>query len=246
MKIGVVVPVARTERLSGVIANFRAQEHGDRRLVLVLNGPARHSLVPQLSPGSHVLRVEGGTPARARNAGLGWLRSTDAELAAFWDDDDYYAPAYLGEAVETLRDEPGRVCGKFVRFVRHSGVVHYMLSRQDGFLGGTICGWTQHLSDIPDLPVNEDREWCFAMRRAGVPLVSSSPLHYLYNRTPGQHAWHASPMQCLAQFGPALSLGDAPDSVVHQLPSSFEFVPRPSIEEIGQDMLRAMCERHEN
>jgi hypothetical protein len=238
--IGVVVPVTRPRRLPGIIGNFSAQTHEDRQLVLVLNGPARHVETPPLPSQCLALRVEGGTPARARNAGLDWLRVNGVELAAFWDDDDYYGPGYLAEAVALLRQERGRVCGKYVRFVRHDWAVHYMLSRQDGFLGGTICGWTQHLPDIPDLPLNEDREWCFAMRRTGISLISSGPLNYLYNRTAGAHAWHASPMQCLAQFGPALSLGDAPDSVVHELPDTFDFIPRPSLHDIGVDMLRAL------
>jgi glycosyltransferase involved in cell wall biosynthesis len=244
VNIAVVVPVSRADCLSAILAGFRSQTHEGKRLVLVLNGPAREAEVPEMPREAIVLRVEGGTPARARNAGLDWLRGERAEGVTFWDDDDAYLPGYLAEVSECLGANPGAVCGKFVRYVRFDDGLYYALGRQDGFLGGTISARVNGLQPIPDLPLNEDREWCFAMRRAGRRLIATSGKHYVYNRRSGPHAWHSNKAQLLRVYGPAVSLGHADDAVAADYPRPpLNLIPRPTLEEMGEAMLEDLCRR---
>jgi glycosyltransferase involved in cell wall biosynthesis len=244
VNIAVVVPVSRGDRVPAILAGFRSQKHESKRLVLVLNGPARAADVPELTRDATVLRVEGGTPARARNAGLDWLRGERAETVAFWDDDDAYLPGYLTEVSECLGANPGAVCGKFVRYVRFDDGLYYTLGRQDGFLGGTISAWVEGLPPIPDLPLNEDREWCFAMRDAGRQLVATSGKNYIYNRRSGSHAWHSNKAQLLRVYGPAVSLGRADDAIAADYPRPpVNLIPRPTLEEMGEAMLEDLCRR---
>lgn len=234
MKIAVVAAVSRPERVEHVCANFERQAHAARELVLVLNGPAEHAPAPAQY---HVVRTEGGTPARARNAGLAAARDI-AQLVSFWDDDDYYGASYLVQAVTHLVSLGHRaVTGKRARYVRTDEGMRCLLGKQFGFLGGTISGWSRELPDIPDLPQGEDHAWCELLAAEGFTLLDLGGLHYIYNRTGSGHAWVGTTVQMSYCFGPSLILPDNfSDADCCRPPHGAGFGPRASLDDVVNEL----------
>jgi hypothetical protein len=226
--VTVVASVSRPGRIDFVLANFERQTQA-AHLLLALNGAARDASV-YAGPWT-LLRCEGGTPARPRNAGLDWVKANSAGMVSFWDDDDYYGPGYLSEVAEALRGHPRRVVGKVIRFVEFDDGVWLFLRRQGtAFLGGTMAGWASELPPIPDLPCHEDHEWCRLLERDGFELKALSGAHYIYNRKSGGHAWDATRTQMLHCYGPAIS-------------SEGGYVPRTTVPEVESEMLQSLLSR---
>ncbi|HTQ02950.1 MAG TPA: glycosyltransferase family A protein [Polyangiaceae bacterium] len=240
-EIAVVAAVSRPERVGAVLQSFERQTHSDRVLVLVLNAAARDLPVTERDDVVAV-RTEGGSPARARNAGLALVRAL-ASLVAFWDDDDTYLPGYLSETVETLiAGGPRRVVGKHVRYVRFDDGLYCFHAEQDSWLGGTLGGWTETIPEFPDQH-GEDRAWFFECERLGFERVTLSPLHFIYDRRSGSHVWRASRVVTLAAFGPAHGLGDVPDGVASAMPVGGELVSRPTIDDVERDLVEQQARR---
>lgn len=232
------MPISRPACVQHTLANFARQETCSR-LILVLNGPAQQAVVP---PGSwEVLRCVGGTPARARNAGLERAKELGGPVI-FWDDDDYYGSGYVTEALEQLEGNPRRVLGKPVRFVEFDDGIFLFLGRQGvSFLGGTMAGWAEELPAIPDLACGEDLEWCRLLLQLGFELRSTGGRHYLYNRKRGiKHAWNGTLVQMLYCYGPALNLGMAGSEVVDGKVATGIYCPRASIEDIEYELIQQL------
>lgn len=245
--IGVVVAASRPDRIRSVCENFERQDYPSRLLVLVLNGAARNERV-ELPPNAVALTSATGTPATPRNAGLRWLKvHTEHQLCCFWDDDDYYSPFYLTETVDRLLANRRGFTGKFMRYVRlEDRAVYYLLGKQESMLGGTLGGWVSDVPEFPEQPRDEDMLWCRAAVVQGLTPIELSGLHYMYNRQPGAHAWHTTKQQLLYSYGPAISLGQAPDEVVDAPPVG-ESLARPALEDVAaelaeQQLLRCMSE----
>ena len=239
LPLTVIASVSRPERIANVCENFQRQRE-PARLVLVLNGAARDVRAPW----SHqILRCDGGTPARARNAGLEWAKANGPGIIAFWDDDDYYGPGYLTEIADALRDHPRRIVGKPVRYVEFDDGLWLFARKQDVFLGGTMAGWAAELPFIPDLPCGEDHEWCRQLQRDGFEFAPTSGAHYLYNRKGDGHAWRSTRAQMLYTYGPAFALGRDSPSVADGTLRGGAFVPRATIDDVQEDFVAALLAR---
>lgn len=240
-KLSMVAAVSRPDRIAGAVANFQRQTT-PAHLVLVLNARAQHAEVP--AGDWTVLRCEGGTPARPRNLGLEWVAQNLGGIVAFWDDDDYYGPGYLAEVRAALDGHPRRVVGKVVRFAEFDDGVWLFAGKQGpAFLGGTMAGWAEELPPIPDLPRDEDHEWCKQLVVEGFELHPTSGQHYLYNRKSGRHAWTSTRTQMLHCYGPAFALGRVPASIVDRPLSYGDFAPRATIEDVERDLVERLLAR---
>ena len=245
-EITVIAAVSRADRVAALLNSFARQTYSPRAMLLVLNGPAQHAALPELLPDNvGALRIDGGNPARARNAGLAHVRGTDCPLVSFWDDDDCYRPGYLSEVVGAIGEHEGAVSGKFVRWVLFDDGLYLLQGKQDTFLGGTISGWARHLPDIPDMPRDEDRQWCLRLAAAGARMVPLSARHYIYDRRGSSHAWVATRLQAVAAFGPALRFdipADIDDPGDVDL-SAGALAPVPSLDELGAELLARLASR---
>lgn len=93
--IAVIVPFSRPQMADNVRENYWRQRFpANTRLVVVENGPAVGSWSSWCSDGE-VVQSEHGR-SHARTAGLHKARELGCEWFAFWDDDDWYAPGFLG------------------------------------------------------------------------------------------------------------------------------------------------------
>lgn len=234
MRITVVVPFSRMENAGHVLANFARQRHAEKRLLFVANGAARSLLAV---PGAFVCNSE-ASPAHARNAGLAWAREHGGGAVSFWDDDDYYGAPYLSEVAAALDGHPERVAVKPLRYARWDDGLYYYLGPQDApTFGPLISGFAERLPDFPLVHL-EDASYKPVLDAAGLDVYLLSPRHHVYSRTGDRtRQCDATQTQFLRAFGPAIRLGDVPDSAADSMREvEGEFVEVPTWEDIFREL----------
>jgi hypothetical protein len=173
--------------VANVWANCNRQRPVDFRLVVIENGEAVGAWARYGLQADAVL-TSGQSAAAAKNEGLTWIRAHGGGSFATFDDDDYYGPGYLEEALAALENGE-RVVGKSAVFVlTQVGRLRAVLgwpenARTDCLVHGpTICGVVEDAVDFPLVAVGEDTEWVLAMRRRGFPVWSTSHFRFCYRR----------------------------------------------------------------
>lgn len=195
--VWVIVPFSRPENLSFVLANFNRQSFRNKRLVLVENGRAvgaAHGLAGagQDSPAPLVLMSE-RHQSIAKNLALREIRQLGGGFTVTMDDDDWYGPEYLAEAVGYARTYD--IIGKARNFVSIEGNLwlcsrERALREQSWVTGGTIACWAERCPAYPLERSGEDVVFCNLAKRMGLSVFATSIHHYLYRRRDSeQHAW---------------------------------------------------------
>lgn len=188
--ITVLCPTHRPHEVSRVVHQFAQQTYPSKRLVMIENGPAVGACLRRGLSADAVLK-SGHNKSAAMLAGLQWLRQHGGGAWALWDDDDYYGPSYLEEAITTL---PGHdASGKHSIFMRLSNGRLWHVERGGPPLGHSFVAW----SDCVDPPqtdhVNDDDQWRRAMLAAGASWGVRSDRHFIWNRrNPEEHLWKAN------------------------------------------------------
>lgn len=234
--ITVIVPHARPEHSTNLLANFRRQAV-ECRLVVVENGDA---LCATAWPHDVVRLLSEPHQADARNAGLTWLRAQGGGAWAMMDDDDYYSPGYLGDVEATLLRTRADVVGKRWSFVMYDdGLYRFSVDRgcewaeSYNLTGGSLAA---HSADVADFPRRRDDDlgWCEAMRERGARLWAGSPWHYGYDRRgSGERVIRGSQVITRRAFGDADYYGPLPiEAVGDTTIRPLRHVPMPSDAEI--------------
>jgi len=199
----VIVPCSRPQNLERVLANFTRQKFPFKKLVVVLNGEAR-SLTPmqQLRLDNHqaLVLTSDHHQSAAKNTALYEIKKRGGGFTVVMDDDDWYGPQYLTEAVGYARTYD--IIGKRRHFVHVLGdlwlCTRELRLQEGGWLtGGTIACWAEN---CPDYSVKhdfgEDAAFCQAAVARGMTIFSTDVYQYLYYRGWSQaHTWKMSPQQ---------------------------------------------------
>jgi glycosyltransferase involved in cell wall biosynthesis len=102
MKISVVTPTFGRERfLPSLYGCFRDQTHGDRELIVYDDSPAPSPFFAALGD-ARVRYLHSPVRLTIGEKRNRLVEEARGELVAFFDDDDLYAPAYLGEMAARL------------------------------------------------------------------------------------------------------------------------------------------------
>lgn len=202
MKLAVICPMGR-DNAKALQANVRRQSFQDFQLVVAENGPGRGSCYTA-GLVAHVVQSE-HHQSHAKNAALAKARCLGATHWATFDDDDYYGPGYLAELVAAF--EAGhRVVGKCAHFTRlASGNVIYSSGDVEDDLSNTeatgLQGPTLAAEFWDGMPLfqdtgryGEDARWLRDVTALGVPMWTTSPFHFCYQRH-GLGLGHTWPMR---------------------------------------------------
>lgn len=221
-EVTVIVPLSRPRFMRDVIENFARQTFARKRLVIVENGEAvgacaKAGFVPD------VVLTSDAHQSAAKNVGLEWLRERGGGFFATMDDDDYFGPRYLEEAV--AHSGRGDIIGKSACFTRTAGgVMRYF--EHEGALqfvnyvhGPTIAAWAEFVDDFPLIAWGEDAAFIIAARKAGAKAWATSRFHFLQRRFPGRHhTWQITDRQMVqASAGLVFEVGPEDRDVVDGL-----------------------------
>jgi glycosyltransferase involved in cell wall biosynthesis len=181
-RVSVVVPVHNGERLLGeAIASVLAQEEDDLEILVVDDGSTDGSaaVAEQFSEPVRVLRRENGGPAAARNTGLA---AACAEIVAFLDADDLYAPDKLALQLDRLERRPDvevvigqrrylmlqEAGDETLRFADHHDE-HLSLQLGCALFRRRVFDRVGPLDETMEM--GEDWDWFMRAREASVPLL---------------------------------------------------------------------------
>jgi hypothetical protein len=200
--VWVIVPFSRPENLGHVMANFRRQKFPFKKLCLVENGRARAASVePRQSERlqAHLLLTSDAHQSAAKNTALSEIRKRGGGFTVVMDDDDWYGPQFLTEAVGYAKTY--NVTGKNRHFVSMDGHL-WLCSRERAHRrntvlnGGTIACWAEHAPEYQQVAHGEDVVFCNEAERRGMKCFGTDLYHYLYRRESSRdHAWRISAEQ---------------------------------------------------
>ncbi len=218
--VWVIVPFSRPANAWRVLANFSRQQVQSKKLVLVANGAARD--MPLLG-GVSLSLTSDAHQSDAKNTALAEIRKRGGGFTVVMDDDDYYGPQFLTEAVGYAKTHD--VVGKARHFVSADRNL-WLCSReqrnrkQSWLTGGTIGCWAETAPEYPRVGYGEDAEFCAQAERQGMSVFGTDIYHYLYRRnSASDHAWRVSTEELRMHESAkrALDLGDEDLNIVNGL-----------------------------
>lgn len=177
-------PLSRPEFLSNVVRNFEQQTCKGKRLIIVENGEAVGACEAAGFTPDVLLRSD-KHQSLAKNVGLEWITSHGGGWFATFDDDDYYGPGYLAEALTCFKTGSFSIVGKLDHFV--VGLDGHLRFFEQGFRscegveahGATLCGRAESCPRFQDTgTIGEDWHWLSESIASGARLWVSSPYHY--------------------------------------------------------------------
>lgn len=197
--VWVIVPFSRPENLHHVLANFRRQKFPFKKLCLVENGRALAAAAePRQRERSdaHLLLTSDPHQSAAKNTALHEIRKRGGGFTVVMDDDDWYGPQFLTEAVGYAKTYD--VVGKSRHFVSVDGGL-WLCNRErahrqiTSLNGGTIGCWAEAAPEYPSVGHGEDVFFCHESERRGMSCFGTDIYHYLYRRASScDHAWRYS------------------------------------------------------
>lgn len=204
--ISVVACTNRREWINSIIVNFHKQTLKEKELILVLHADAMDETVE--AEGLKILRIPG-------SASLGECLNRGCELAEYetiakMDDDDYYGPDFLMEALEGLRRTGADMVGKssfYIHFKKNLEVRLYNPGRErrwiigdddayksSYFLSGASMVFKKKMLEkvkFPAVSIGEDSCFQRLCLENGFRFYSLTKEHYAYIRHPEEGHHHS-------------------------------------------------------
>lgn len=214
----IVVPLGR-DNAQYVLRNYQRQRV-KIPIVVVENGAgvgscARAGFRPTLTLTSDQHQ------SAAKNVGLAEMRERGATHWLSWDDDDWYGPEYVAEALAAF-GAGHEVIGKAAHFVKLANNCTYFIAyaEQDiqsdryvdtvkGAARGAVF-WDDQPSFREDMASGEDTQWALDVGAQGKRIWAVSPFHFCYMRH-GRSYGHASPLTDAKMLETANLMGDVFD-----------------------------------
>lgn len=223
----IVCPFKRADRIDAVLGQWRGQTLASS---LVLIG-SKHGSWCELADDAGATVEFADTIGDARNVGLDTARAVGEEWAVFWDDDDYHGPGQL-EMIDRLSAHSDVITAG-IGFVRHAAGLYLYNSRApEYFYGHSSAARVSVAPRFPSRSFGEEEAWSRDLIRAGARATLAPPWHLIYSRLGMGHAYPASDAIFMHVHGPAIRIGDEPDSFV-DTPRVIDGVPyRPTLAEV--------------
>lgn len=212
MKVTVVIPTRdRPAALHSCLVAVRAQQDVTLDLVVVDDGSANRAAVAEVAEqfGARLVRLEGGGPAAARNAGIA---ATNADQILMLDDDCVPQPGWAAALLAAAANASRLVVAGTVlqppaatTWLRASERIARQSEAASGFF--RTLNLSCHRELLVQIPFDEtfpaaageDRDWCVRAARAGATFI----------RAPAAAVEHRADLSARAFFRQQLRYGRA-------------------------------------
>jgi glycosyltransferase involved in cell wall biosynthesis len=192
--VSIITCTKRPGFLDALYSNFNRQDYELKELILVLHGldGLDTGLISQ-DPRCTILYLPKEMP-------LGTCLNEAIKYASFkviakFDDDDYYSPNYLAEAVKVMEKHRAEVVGKqsyLVYFKKEELLAVYKpgkgetaIKETTDTLGGATLVFKKRITDsvsFPPIFVGEDSAFLDECLKQNMRVYASSPYNYIYIR----------------------------------------------------------------
>jgi len=199
--VSIIVSTNKEGFLENIFSNFENQNWETKELIIILNKDSLilEDWVNKAEQTDHVTVYQ-----LPQSVSLGaclnfGINRAKYEYIAKFDDDDYYGPFYLTEAMNIFNKMNADVVGKRTYYMHNSLTKELRLRfprREHRFIskvhGGTIMAKKEMFSKVrfANISLGEDVNFLYRCRQQGFKIYSSSRYNYTYiRRGDGTHTW---------------------------------------------------------
>lgn len=200
--VTIIVCTNKVDLMDNIFSNYENQLWEDKELIIILNNDSLNLLEWINMAQEHAKDISVYQLPQRFSLGkclnFGVHRARYDYIAKF-DDDDYYGPAYLTEAMEGFTKTNADVVGKRTAFMYliKSKQLRLRFPRNEEkcvniVVGGTIIAKKNVFRKVQfaDLSLGEDVNFLRRCRRNGFRILSTSRYNYTYiRRNDGSHNW---------------------------------------------------------
>lgn len=209
--VSIICCTNRERFLPNLVRNYKSQLHPRKELIIVVNAD-RINLIPyiELARKNKNIQVYPLPGRYSLGACLNFAvgRARYPYVAKF-DDDDYYAPYYLTESLQTLRKKKADVIGKRAHYMFLQGSRTLLLRfpneehKAVSLLPGATLLFRRKVFDqvrFPDRSVGEDDEFCRRCAKKGYSVYSAGRFNFvaLRRKNSAGHTWKISDKTLIA------------------------------------------------
>ncbi|CAI6082647.1 glycosyltransferase [Cohnella sp. JJ-181] len=209
--VTVVTCTNRRDYLDNLFRNYGRQKHAAKELIVIVN----HDQIP-LAPyrrlaGKHRnVRIYRMPERRSLGACLNFaVGKARYRCVAKFDDDDYYAPYYLNDSLQSLRRTKADVVGKRAHYMYLRGAKKLILRfardehRPADRLPGATLVFKKRVFErvrFPDRSVGEDDLFCARSSRKGYRVYSGGRFNFaaVRRKNSASHTWIIGDKELLA------------------------------------------------
>lgn len=210
--VSIIACTKRQSYIRNLFNNYSRQNHAKKELIIIVNND-NIPLTPYLSlakklPNVHVYRLPERT---SLGACLNYaIKKTKYNYIAKFDDDDYYAPYYLTESVQTFQRTNADVIGKRAHYMYLRGSKTLILRfPQDEHRpvtlipGATLVFKRKVVNKVqfPNRSVGEDDLFCIRSRRMGYNVYSAGKSNFvaIRRKNSSNHTWIISDKELISK-----------------------------------------------
>lgn len=189
--VSVITCTKRIALIPQIIRNFENQTIAEKELIIVIHG----DLTEQLDICQDNIIILPFNQQKSLGECLNEaIKKSQFGIIAKFDDDDYYGPSYLKEAVSYLENNQADLVGKETIFVYFQstqmlGLLQLTDEKYLNLAGSTLV-FRKHIAvDIPFPPLSlgEDAAFLEGCHKKSFHMASTSPFHYVYVRYSNAH-----------------------------------------------------------
>lgn len=200
-KVSIIVCTNRPKYFENIFENYHRQLHNDKELIIILNSN-KMNLRKCISKSKDFSDVSVFQVDEKKS--LGYCLNYGIEKAKYsiiakLDDDDYYGPKYLSQAVKALKyaDVVGKYC-TYVYFEDSKTLAIRNLKRENRYVyrieGPTLVFRKEVFNKVKfqDKSLGEDIQFCKDCLKKGINLYATDKYNYVYIRhgSSEKHAWN--------------------------------------------------------
>lgn len=209
--VSIITCTNRQNYMDNLLRNYRRQRHPKKELIIIVN---RNSipLAPyrKLASRTSDVRIFRLPEDRTLGACLNYaISQARYGTIAKFDDDDYYAPYYLTESLQTMKLTKADVLGKRAHFMYLRGSRRLLLRfpqaeqrKASRLPGATLVFKRDVLSRVrfPNQNVGEDDLFCLRSKKAGYRVYSGSKYNFaaVRRKNSSNHTWVISDRELIA------------------------------------------------
>ncbi|HBS46966.1 MAG TPA: glycosyl transferase family 2 [Paenibacillus sp.] len=226
--VSIITCTNRQNYLNNLLQNYSRQRYAQKELIIIINNNA----IP-LSPYQHLAKKHKNIKIfrKPEHQTLGSclnyaVTKCKYHTIAKFDDDDYYAPHYLTESIQTLNRTHADILGKRAHYMYLSGSKTLILRFEHDehrivtHLPGATLVFKRKVFDhvkFPDKNVGEDDLFCSRSRKKGYTVYSGSKNNFvaIRRKNSSKHTWIISDSTLIANH-----------KIIHKIKNYKTFVGR--------------------
>ncbi|WP_071459571.1 glycosyltransferase family 2 protein [Bacillus massilinigeriensis] len=197
--ISIITSTKRPDFLQNIVRNFENQDIKEKELVLILHGFSEN-LSSELLNNPLIKLVYSSIEQPLGTCLNEGILQAKYNIIARFDDDDYYGPHYLSEALKTMEEKDVEIIGKqslFIYFIVDQQLSllfpgkenRFIKSQSDTLAGSTLIFKKKIVDRVIFQPVSlgEDTAFLEECKKLRIRMYASTPDHYVHIRYPYYH-----------------------------------------------------------